>query len=177
MKPPEIIETRRLRLRPPVSADATDIFEQYAQDSFVTKYMPWRPHKHIDETSEFLKRCAAVWNNASAFPWVLTRKEDGHLLGMIEIRVGEFKADLGYVLARPHWGRGYMPEAVEAVVEWALNSAGVFRVWAVCDIDNIASARVLEKVGMEKEGTLRRWILHPNVSNDPRDCFCYSKTR
>lgn len=176
MKPPEIIETPRLRLRPPVAGDATAIFEQYAQDSAVTKYLTWRPHKQIDETFEYLKRCAAGWD-ACAFTWVLTRKEDGDLLGMVELRLDEYKANLGYVLARPHWGKGIMPEAVSAVVDWTLASAGIFRVWAVCDIENSASARVLEKVGMEREGILRRWIIHPNVSDEPRDCFCYSKTR
>ena len=177
MKPPEIIETRRLRLRPPVAADATAIFEQYARDTAVTKYLTWRPHKQIDETYEYLKRCAAGWDDASAFTWVLTRKEDGHLLGMVELRAGEYKADLGYVLARSHWGLGIMPEAVSAVIDWTLSSAGIFRVWAVCDVDNVASARVLEKVGMKKEGTLRRWMIHPNISDEPRDSFCYSKTR
>jgi RimJ/RimL family protein N-acetyltransferase len=50
----------------------------------------------------------------------------------------------------------------------------VYRVWAACDIDNIASARLLESVGMQLEGTLRRWLVHPNVSDSPRDCLCYA---
>jgi ribosomal-protein-alanine N-acetyltransferase len=177
MRPPEIIETRRLRLRLPVIADANAIFEQYAQDPAVTRFLTWRPHKHIDETYEYLRRCIAGWDNASAFAWVLTRKENGQLLGVIEIRVGEYKADIGYVLARSQWGLGIMPEAVSAVIDWALGSSWIFRVWAVCDIENLASARVLEKVGMEKEGVLRRWIIHPNLSDEPRDCVCYSKTK
>jgi hypothetical protein len=51
---------------------------------------------------------------------------------------------------------------------------GIFRVWALCDVDNLASARVMEKVGMQREGILRRWILHPNLSDEPRDVYCYS---
>jgi ribosomal-protein-alanine N-acetyltransferase len=177
MRPPEILETRRLRLRLPLMADAQAIFEEYAQDPAVTKYLTWRPHKEIGETYDYLRRCLAGWDSASAFTWVLTRKEDGELLGMVEIRIGEYKADLGYVLARSHWGHGFMPEAVGALVDLAMSSDGIFRVWAVCDIDNAASARVLEKVGMQKEGLLRRWIIHPSVSDEPSDCFCYSKTR
>ena len=46
-----------------------------------------------------------------------------------------------------------------------------------CDVENKASARVLEKVGMQREGTLRRYIVHPNISPEPRDCFVYSKVR
>jgi [ribosomal protein S5]-alanine N-acetyltransferase len=177
MRPPEILETRRLRLRLPSMADAAAIFSQYAQDIAVTKYLTWRPHKQIEETYDYLRRCLAGWDSASAFTWVLTPKASGELLGMVEIRIGEYKADLGYVLARSYWGHGFMPEAVGAVVDWAMSSGGIFRVWAVCDVENSPSARVLEKVGMQKEGLLRRWISHPNVSDEPRDCFCYSKTR
>jgi len=96
---------------------------------------------------------------------------------MIACRVREHAADIGYVLSRSLWGRGYMTEAANAVVEWAINLDFVYRVWAVCDVENKASARVLEKVGMQREGILRRYIVHPHVSPEPRDCFVYSKIR
>jgi RimJ/RimL family protein N-acetyltransferase len=67
-----------------------------------------------------------------------------------------------------------MSEALQSVLQWALAQPEIFRVWATCDIDNLASARVLERVGMEREGVLRRWLVHPNISEVPRDCLCYS---
>jgi len=67
-----------------------------------------------------------------------------------------------------------MSEAVEELIRWGLESAEIYRIWAVCDVENTASARLLERVGMELEGTLRRWLVHPNVSDSPRDCLCYS---
>ena len=67
-----------------------------------------------------------------------------------------------------------MTEAVKALVTWALQRPEIYRVWAVCDIDNKASARVMEKAGMQREGILRRWSIHPNVSNEPRDSYCYA---
>jgi RimJ/RimL family protein N-acetyltransferase len=96
---------------------------------------------------------------------------------MIELRMQGHRAEIGYVLARSHWKRGYMIEAARAVVEWALSQPEVFRVWAVCDVENMASAQVLEKIGMRREGTLSRWIIHPNVSKEPRDCYCYALTK
>jgi RimJ/RimL family protein N-acetyltransferase len=174
MRPPEIIETPRLTLRPPLVADAETIFTIYAQDVEVAKYMIWRPHKNIEETRDFMRRCISAWEDGSAYPWVITRKEDGRLIGMIESRVKGFSMDIGYVLARVYWGTGYIPEAARPVVDWGLSQDGIFRVWAVCDIDNLASARVLEKIGMRREGTLRRWTLHPNLSDEPRDAYCYS---
>jgi len=56
----------------------------------------------------------------------------------------------------------------------ALGQEEIHRVSALCDIENAASARVLERIGMQCEGILRKSIMHPNVSDTPRDCFCYS---
>ncbi|MGH9769933.1 MAG: GNAT family N-acetyltransferase [Blastocatellia bacterium] len=84
MKPPEIIETPRLTLRPPSMVDAEAIFTSYAQDAEVAKYMIWRPHKNIEETRDFMLRCVSAWEKGSAYPWIITRKEDGRLIGMIE---------------------------------------------------------------------------------------------
>ena len=148
MQPPETLATSRLRLRPPQLEDAQAIFAGYAQDRAVTKYLTWRPHRDIDETRAFLQSCLAGWQDASAFPWAIIRTVDGQLLGMVELRVDGHRVDLGYVLARRAWGQGYMTEAVGALMEWVWQQPGVYRVWAVCDIENQASARVLEKVGM-----------------------------
>jgi [ribosomal protein S5]-alanine N-acetyltransferase len=134
-------------------------------------------HKSIRETDEYIGRCISVWVNNTAFPYVLIRKEDAQLIGMIEIRINQYKADLGYVLARSEWGKGYMPEAMQALTDWALGQDEIYRVWAVCDVENDASARVMEKVGMQKEGVLRRWLIHPNVAKEPRDCYCYAVSK
>jgi [ribosomal protein S5]-alanine N-acetyltransferase len=174
MRPPKIIETPRLMLRPPVAPDAEAIFNSYTQDAEVTKYLIWSPHENVEEACDFVRRCMLAWEDGSAFPWIITRKDDERLIGMIECRVKGFGMNIGYVLARAHWGRGYMPEAARAVVDWGLSQDGIFRVWALCDVDNFASARVMEKVGMRREGILRRCIIHPNVSDEPRDVYCYS---
>lgn len=174
MNPPRLIETRRLVLRVPGLHDAGQVFEAYAQDRDVTRYLTWRPAQVVAETEAAMRQLVAEWDRGESFSLVITRKDDGRLIGMVAMRPEGFRVNLGYVLARPYWGQGYMTEAVSAVVEWALAQAGVFRVWAVCDVEHAASARVLEKVGMQKEGTLRRWGRHPNVSDEPRDCLCYA---
>lgn len=177
MRPPEFFETLRLQLRPPALEDATAIFEQYAQDAEVTRYLIWSPHRDITETREFLKRCETVWRDGVAFPWAIIRKEDHRLVGMIEARFNEHGFLLGYVLAKPFWGKGYMSEALRALIDWALQQPEIYRVWAFCDVENHSSARVLEKSGMQREGLLKRWFKHPNRSQDPRDCYCYAKTK
>jgi RimJ/RimL family protein N-acetyltransferase len=70
-----------------------------------------------------------------------------------------------------------MPEAIGAVTQWAFNNPLVSRVWAVCDLENRASARALEKSGFTKEGVLGDYSVHPNISAQPRDCYSYAMTR
>ena len=95
-------------------------------------------------------------------------------VGLIEIRVHTSAVDLGYALSQRWWRQGLMSEALRSALQWALAQPEIYRVWATCDIENVASARVLERVGMEREGVLRRWLTHPNLADAPRDCFCYS---
>lgn len=134
MKPPEIFETQRLRLRRPVMEDAEAIFLQYAQDPEVTKYLTWRPHRSVETVREFLGICLTELKEGRWVQWVIMAKEDSQLLGMIGFKVDGHKAELGYALAKPYWGRGYMTEAARAVVKWALEQKGIYRVWAVCDV-------------------------------------------
>ncbi len=96
---------------------------------------------------------------------------------MLEIRPERFKAGIGYVLARPYWGRGLMPEAAGEIVRLLLSDPSMYRVEAFCDVENAASARTLEKVGMLREGVMRRYIIHPTLCDKPRDCYLYAVTR
>ncbi len=164
-------------MRAPALGDAASILAAYAQDPEVTRYLEWRPHRHIADTESFLHRCVRAWDDAAAFPWVLIRKDTRELIGMAEIRVRAHMVDMGYVLARSHWHNGYMCEALTPVIAWAFAQPSIQRVWATCDVDNLASARVLERLGLKLEGVLRRWIVHPAVSDQPRDSLCYSRIR
>ncbi len=175
--PPEVISTKRLVLRRPRLSDADDIFDNYAADPEVTRYLIFPPYIDRSEVAPFLRSRLARWDSGEEFSWAITRAEEDRVIGMIDCRVREHAADIGYVLSRHYWNRGYITEAAKAVVDWAGNREFIYRVWAVCDVENQASARVLEKVGMQREGTLRRYIVHPNVSPEPRDCFVYSKVR
>jgi RimJ/RimL family protein N-acetyltransferase len=115
--------------------------------------------------------------NGEAFPYVIALRNLRGAVGMIELRMQGHKAEIGYVLARELWGRGLMTEAVEAMTGWAIAQPAIYRVWALCDVENTGSARVLEKIGMRREGILHRWIMHPNISDEPRDCYCYALTK
>ena len=174
VNPPKSLKTERLRLRKAKLADAEAIFRQYAQDPEVTRYVSWRAHADLEETREYVRMCLLAWDVGKAFHWVIERNEDRQVLGMMIARAAEEKWELGYVLARVYWGQGYMTEALKALIAWGLKQKEIYRIWAVCDVDNLASARVMEKVGMAREGVLHRWSVHPNLSPEPRDSYCYA---
>ena len=170
-------ETNRLVARAAVTAHGDMLYHEYARDPDVARYMTWRPHRTVDETREFLQRCESAWADGSAFTWALWVKSEERAVGLLAARVRLPSVDIGYGLAKRLWRQGFMSEAVAGIVQWALRHQEIHRVWATCDVDNVASARLLERVGMQREGVLRRWIVHPNVSETPRDCFCYSIVR
>ena len=176
LNPPATITTPRLILRFPDLA-APDTFAAYATDPEVTRHLQCQQHQDLEETRTFLRGRIQANEDGEDLYWSVRLRSDDGLSGAVALGLRDFKAHLGYVIARRHWRQGYCTEAVQAVVDWARRQPEIWRVWAVCDLENAASARVMEKVGMEREGILRRWIEHPNVSANPRDCLCYSWVR
>ncbi len=174
MRPPEQIQTERLLLRLPTLEDGESIFQTYTNDPEVTRYLPWQPHERIEQSTEFLAGCVEAWQGENRFPYIIVEQAQGKTIGMIELRLEGFQADVGYVLGRAYWFKGYMTEAVCAVVDWWKAQPELFRLWAMCDVENIGSIRVMEKAGMQCEGRLRRSFLFPSLSPEPRDCFVYS---
>jgi RimJ/RimL family protein N-acetyltransferase len=174
--PPEIISLERLRLRRPEFSDAEAIFG-YASDSEVTRYMDWPRCQTLKSIVEALSHRAKEWESGSAFNWLITLPPDDVVIGSVSCAFKGHSVEYGYLLNRSFWGRGFATEVSKAIVEWALSEPSIWRVWATCDIDNSASSRVLEKSGLAREGILRRSIVRPNISGEPRDAYLYSKVR
>jgi [ribosomal protein S5]-alanine N-acetyltransferase len=177
MRMPEHLETERLVLRKPRLDDARAMFEGWTQDQEVTRYLTWRPHAQIEQTEQFVQGCIDAWQGETRFPYVITLKDTDEVIGIIDPRIEGPKVGIGYGAARVHWGNGYVPEATRAIIDWAFQQPSIYRVYATTDVENIASRRVLEKVGMQCEGILHKYILHPNISNTPRDSYMYAITK
>ena len=170
------LETPRLVLRRPRVDDAETIFTSYAQDPMVSRYMSWAPHRRIEDTRDFLRYCDDGWTRGTVCSWAITRRDDGQLIGTTDVRLDGHRAEIGYVLTPSAWGHGYATEAARAVTAWGLAQPDLHRVWAVCDVENTASARVLEKAGMTREACLRAWAAMP-AFDAPRDMWCYATVK
>ncbi len=171
---PEDMETKRLRLRRARTRDAPMLFRAYSSDPEVTRYLTWDTHGSVDDMRAFLERAHDAWESGSEFVWVIEERSGGAAVGTISVRPVGRRAGIGYVLARDRWNRGYMTEALTHLIAWLSAQEGIARIEALCDVDNLASQKVMEKAGMTREALLRRRMVLPNLSPKPRDMYLYS---
>ncbi len=173
----QAIFTKRLRLRPPEETDAENIFARYGQDALVCRHMSWTPHRSIDDTLAYLRRIVGENAQGSSAGYLIFSRETSQLLGSVGGAVQGARMQFGYCLARDAWGQGFATEAARAFVAAVMEIPSIWRIQAFCDVENRASARVLEKCGLTFEGTLRRYMVLPNLGETPRDVHCYAKVR
>lgn len=173
---PELIVTARLQLRRPAMPDAEEIFETYSADPEVTRYVGFARHRHVEDTQAFIEFSDHQWDAWPAGPYLIFERETAALVGGTGLNFEtRQRAATGYVLARHAWGRGYASEALAAMVDLARGSS-IVRLYAVCHTEHRASARVLEKGGFLREGTLRRFADFPNLTPPGlHDVLCFSR--
>lgn len=166
--------TERLRMRRFRAGDESWIYE-YASDPEVTRYMDWPAHRDLADSVAYIEAMDAGWSTGGEYAWAVTLA-DGSPLGAIGGSGIDYKVSFGYVFARAAWGNGYATEVATALVGLLARIPVVQRIWATCDVDNAASARVLQKAGLECEGVLRKWKIRPNLPGMPaRDSLMFSK--
>jgi RimJ/RimL family protein N-acetyltransferase len=154
------IDTERLILRPFRIADAPAMFRNWASDPAVTRYVTWPTHKNVEETVGIV----GSWVRQTAedprfYQWAIELKSLGEPIGSIAVAhlfEDVAGAELGWCLGRAWWGQGYMPEAAKAVIAYLFERAGFDRVAARYDARNEKSGRVMQKLGMTREGVLRQ---------------------
>ena len=154
------IETERLLLRKITLNDASDMFE-YASNPEVSEYTMWSTHVSIEDTKYFLKSLTKMYKKRELVDWGIVHKAEKKFIGtcgFVEWSMTHSRAEIGYALSARYWSEGYMSEAVNAIIEFGFREMLLNRVMGRCEVNNIASARVMEKVGMQFEGILRQQL-------------------
>lgn len=152
------IETERLILRRFRADDAEAQFANWASDPEVTRYLRWEAHTSIEESREVVARRLERYEKPDTYMWAIERK-GGVLMGAISAHVqseNDSIVETGYCLGRAFWGKGYMPEALKAMIEYMFLRVGANRIEAVHALENPASGAVMRKAGMLREGRLRQ---------------------
>jgi ribosomal-protein-alanine N-acetyltransferase len=155
--------------------DTGPIFDSYARDPEATRFLTWRPHRNVGDTAAYIAGCIAM-SPRIARTYVVC--EDGAIRGALALHLDDpYRLEVEYALAQSCWGRDLMTAALSEVAHWALAQPRIFRVGAVCDVEDVGGVRVLEQAGFIREALLRRWTVRPNISDQPRDCYSYARVR
>ena len=154
------LETHRLVLRKVRKGDVLDIFT-YSSDIEVTRFLRWGPHQVEKDTENYINEVLVQYREGQDGSWAIELKQNNSIIGhihLMEIDVLHRKAQIGFVLSKSYWNKGIMTEALISVLEYSFETLGLNRLEGLCISSNPAAIRVLEKVGMKKEGVLREYL-------------------
>jgi [ribosomal protein S5]-alanine N-acetyltransferase len=173
---PIVLSTERLRLRWVTPADAEGMLAIFS-DHEVTRYWSTSPWTRIEQAHESIEQSLAAYADGSGLRFAVELLEQPGMIGTISLHKfvdGSRRCEIGYALARPYWAQGYVGEALRAVLDYGFRELDLNRVEADIDPNNIASGRVLERLGFRKEGYMpERWI----VRGEPADTVYYGLLR
>ena len=169
------IETERLLLRPFRESDA-EAFFKCCQNPNIGNNAGWKPHRSLEESQEILR---SVFISQPGI-WAITLKEDGRLIGSVGIipdpkRENPQARMLGYWLDESHWGKGYMTEAVQSVLDYGFNTLQLSLITANCYPHNERSQQVLKRHGFIYEGTLHQAELTYDGHLYDHQCYYLAK--
>ena len=153
------LETERLCLRPFMLSDTDAMYQNWASDSNVTRFLTWPTHENVDITRMVLSDWIGHYNENHFYQWAIVPKDLGQPIGSIAVvHLDEqvSKAEIGYCIGKPWWHQGFTSEALDAVIKYLIDDVGINRVEARHDAKNPNSGGVMRKCGMSYEGTLRQ---------------------
>lgn len=153
MYAPTNLRTKRLLLRPFELEDAEDVFA-YANDPDWSRFLNVPSPYTLQDALTFVDRNISIdWQEEPVF----AIRYDSTVIGAIGFHINSpnSRAMLGYAIARAYWNQGLMTEAAAAVVDWGFGQLGLAKIWSFADVENVGSWRVMEKIRMTREGTLR----------------------
>ena len=152
------LETERLILRRFTLEDAQPMYNNWASDPEVTKYLMWPTHTGVDVTRAILEDWIPHYEEDNYYHWAIVLKELGEPVGsMAVVRQDDLAqtAHIGYCIGRRWWHKGITSEALKAVMDYLFDEVGINRIESRHDPRNPNSGKVMQKCGMKYEGTLR----------------------
>jgi ribosomal-protein-alanine N-acetyltransferase len=158
------LETMRLILRALAPGDADDIFA-YAADPDVAQYTLWNAHTTREDSQRFV-----AWiTGGSLACWAIVQPATSRVIGTSFLHshhARHQRAEIAFNLAKATWGHGYATEVAQAVIRAGFTHYDLNRIEGTCMLGNVASARVMEKVGMRFEGILRQYVFAKQAFHD-----------
>lgn len=156
------IRAERLCLRKLTMRDAADIYE-YSKDPLVAEHVLWEAHRSVSESRGYIRYMLRRYRYGEPSSWGIALNENDKVIGTIGfmwIQPENAAAEVGYSLARSQWNRGYMTEALRALMRYGFEEMRLNRIEAIHETTNPASGAVMRKCGMKHEGTLRSKLMN-----------------
>ncbi len=166
------LATERLRLIK-LNLSLIDDIYSYASDYEVTKYVSWPRHETKEFTRSYLQSAVENYSKGDYYDWGIVCKNDSRLIGTVGLINHDLKEnsfEIGYVLSKTHWDRGYATEAALRVMDFGLSELKASRIKGICHVDNTKSGHVMAKCGMRYIGEIKYKMIRDDT---PVDCRLY----
>ena len=154
------LETGRLVLRRFCINDAQAMFDNWAGDCEVTKYLTWPTHENVETSRAILADWVSGYEKDDRYQWAITLKENGDApigsIGVVKKNDDIQMVHIGYCIGQSWWNRGIMSEALSALIKFFFEEVGAIRIELYHDTRNAASGKVMQKCGLIYEGTFRQ---------------------
>ena len=154
------LESTKLLLRRFTAEDAGAMYQNWASDPEVSKYLTWPTHASVDVSTETLNSWLPQYENDNYYHWAIIVKENGDMpvgsIGVVGQRDNTKRVEIGYCVGRQWWGQGIVSEAFNLLIAFFFEEVKANRIVAIHDTKNPASGRVMEKCGLTYEGMLRQ---------------------
>jgi RimJ/RimL family protein N-acetyltransferase len=160
------LKTERLLIRPLVESDANSLFSIYS-DPDAMKFWNTAPWADFGKAKELIQKDIEALRKGFHLRLGIESKNEGELIGtcsLFSFNEQCKRAEIGYILSKSFWGKGFMKEALTALIDYAFKTLSLHRIEADIDPQNISSANILNRLGFSKEGRLReRWIVNGEI--------------
>lgn len=170
------IKTERLILRRFKPEDAEAMFDTWANDERVTRFLTWEPHGTLDVTEYIIDLWIKDYEKENTYQWAI--EFEGKLIGSIgcvETNESNECGEIGYCIGYDYWGKGIMREAAKAVIDFLFREVNLHRIEILHATKNPASGKVAQKCGLTYEGTKREYF--KSASGEFLDIAIYSILR
>ncbi len=152
------LETNRPKLRRFKLDDAEEMFNNWASDEKVAKFLTWKEHESIDVTKKILDEWVSSYQNEEYYQWGIVIRETNELIGSIGVagnKENKLMCEIGYCIGRNYWGNGYVAEALNRIIKFLFTEINYNRIEIVHAVENVNSGKVIRKCNLKFEGILR----------------------
>ena len=177
-RPPQLIESEEILLRPPSPADAQALFDEMLSDAETTRYLPFPRHTVLEDTLEYIEESRRGWESGSLLRWLLVDKASGNITGLIQLEPRPPRAEIGVIISRQGGSRKRRAglQVLRKLIKWLLAQPAIYRLYACCATDGPAQS-AMERLGFVLEAKLTNYESRPNMGVLAGDSYLYVMTR